>query len=335
MNIFNKDEFSHCGWNVQAGGVYHRYCSRHICQNLHKEFKDKRVVKLVKAIMFQNQPRKFNVRINRLAQINPEAHQWLQDIGDDDQPHPELWSLSHDGGRRWGIMTTNGPESLNNVFKEARELPVTSLVEVTFYKCVRYFFERKQKAQEIVDNHFVYSKHTTDLIERRRLKENTHTVHPFRPEQRYEVITPERLVGTTIKGGRKHVVRMNGTRCTCTCLKPKLTGIPCSHVFAVCGTQGIQSNQFIHPYYRASVLLQTWSPDFNPFGNPDSWPRYNGPRMIPDSHKYVVKKGRRQHLRIRNDMDEMSQQRHPYTCRRCGQSGHSRRSCTAPINDEG
>jgi hypothetical protein len=47
-------------------------------------------------------------------------------------------------------MTTNGPESLNNVFKEARELPVTSLVEVTFYKSVKYFAERRTKAEKTV-----------------------------------------------------------------------------------------------------------------------------------------------------------------------------------------
>ena len=80
--------------------------------------------------------------------------------------------------------------------------------------------------------------------------------------------------------------------------------------------------------------METWTPEFNPFGDPDSWPTYIGPRMIPDLTLYRVKKDRRQHLRIRNEMDEISQQRHPYTCRRCGQSGHSRRTCSAPLNDE-
>jgi hypothetical protein len=48
------------------------------------------------------------------------------------------------------MMITNGPESLNNVFKEARELSVTSLVEITFYKSVKYFAERKTKAETTI-----------------------------------------------------------------------------------------------------------------------------------------------------------------------------------------
>jgi hypothetical protein len=45
------------------------------------------------------------------------------------------------------MMTTNGMESLNNVFKEAHELPVTSLVEIIFYKSVKYFAERRTNAE--------------------------------------------------------------------------------------------------------------------------------------------------------------------------------------------
>jgi hypothetical protein len=47
-------------------------------------------------------------------------------------------------------MTTNGPESLNNVFKEAHELPVTSLVEIIIYKSVKYFAQRRINAETTV-----------------------------------------------------------------------------------------------------------------------------------------------------------------------------------------
>lgn len=39
-----------------------------------------------------------------------------------------------DTGHRWKIMTTNGSESLNNVFKLSQRLPVTAMVENTLYK---------------------------------------------------------------------------------------------------------------------------------------------------------------------------------------------------------
>jgi hypothetical protein len=37
-------------------------------------------------------------------------------------------------------------------------------------------------------------------------------------------------MGNKIKGNRIHTVRMEVPRGTCTCQKPKLIGIPCSHI---------------------------------------------------------------------------------------------------------
>jgi hypothetical protein len=44
--------------------------------------------------------------------------------------HQERWTQHLDGGlNRWGIMTSNGSESLNNVFRIVRQLPVCAIVE--------------------------------------------------------------------------------------------------------------------------------------------------------------------------------------------------------------
>jgi hypothetical protein len=46
--------------------------------------------------------------------------------------HQEIWVQYLDGGlNRWGIMISNGSESLNNVFRIARQLPVCAIVENT------------------------------------------------------------------------------------------------------------------------------------------------------------------------------------------------------------
>ncbi|GFS37182.1 hypothetical protein Acr_00g0050460 [Actinidia rufa] len=47
---------------------------------------------------------------------------------------PTKWTLAHDGGYRWGVTTTNDSECYNNVLRGARDLPITSCVEVTFYR---------------------------------------------------------------------------------------------------------------------------------------------------------------------------------------------------------
>ena len=44
-----------------------------------------------------------------------------------------------DGGWRYGDMTSNLVECFNNVLKGARALPVTAIVEYTFFKLNEYF----------------------------------------------------------------------------------------------------------------------------------------------------------------------------------------------------
>ena len=56
----------------------------------------------------------FNKHMNTINSINAVAQQWLKAICF------EKWALSHNEGRRYGIMTTNMSEVFNNVLKRAR-----------------------------------------------------------------------------------------------------------------------------------------------------------------------------------------------------------------------
>ena len=64
--------------------------------------------------------------MTKIGRINLEAQQWLEAIP------LKIWAISHDEGRRYGIMTTNMSEVFNNVLKGARSLPITALVQLTF-----------------------------------------------------------------------------------------------------------------------------------------------------------------------------------------------------------
>ena len=73
-----------------------------------------------------------------IGRINSEAQQWLEAI-----PF-QLWALSHDGGRRYEIMKTNISEVFNSALKGARGLPVTALVQLTFFCLNSYFVARRE-----------------------------------------------------------------------------------------------------------------------------------------------------------------------------------------------
>ena len=70
----------------------------------------------------------------------------------------ERWILAYDGGRRYGHMTTILVECINGVLKKTRHLPITALVEATYYKLVTTFARRLYQAAKAVGNNHEYSK---------------------------------------------------------------------------------------------------------------------------------------------------------------------------------
>lgn len=48
-------------------------------------------------------------------------------------------------------MTSNGSESLNNVFRYSRRLPVPAIVEETFLVCLKRFVERREASIELLN----------------------------------------------------------------------------------------------------------------------------------------------------------------------------------------
>ena len=85
-------------------------------------FKDKLLKNLVCRAALTSTERKFNKHMTIIGRINSEAQQWLEAI-----PF-QFWALSHDGGQRYGIMTTKMSVVFNNVLKGDRSLPFTTLV---------------------------------------------------------------------------------------------------------------------------------------------------------------------------------------------------------------
>ena len=80
--------------------------------------------------------------------MNERAKEWLKgEMVDKDK-----WALAYDkGGKRYGIMTTNNTESVNNIFKGIRSRPIASIVEFSFKKLNEYFVDRWGKARSLLD----------------------------------------------------------------------------------------------------------------------------------------------------------------------------------------
>ncbi|GMN46264.1 hypothetical protein TIFTF001_015451 [Ficus carica] len=77
---------------------------------------------------------------------NPDMHRYLV------QADPTKWSRAYFNGRRYAIMTTNIAESLNNVDRKARLMPVGFLVEWLRELQQRWFFQRSDQFEYAVTN---------------------------------------------------------------------------------------------------------------------------------------------------------------------------------------
>lgn len=61
-------------------------------------------------------------------------------------------------------MTSNGSESLNNVFKYSRRLPVMAIVEETFNKCLEWFVDRRRSSLDLANSGKMWSRRVEKLL---------------------------------------------------------------------------------------------------------------------------------------------------------------------------
>ena len=62
--------------------------------------------------------------------MNEPVALWLED----QMENKFKWALAFDDGSRYGVYNTNISELLNKVLKGVRAMPISVIVEYTFYK---------------------------------------------------------------------------------------------------------------------------------------------------------------------------------------------------------
>jgi hypothetical protein len=192
------------GWCEENNEAVHRLCSQHIAANVWKRFPQKWLRTVFKKYVAKKKIWRFEEGMDIIKQRDTKAHDYIMKIGkqnrnNDAEPLAlHKWTQVHDGVlNRWGIMTSNGSEVLNSVFKMARQLPVCALVEKTFYKCVDWFVNRREAAFGWEATGLDFSLNITLLLHRRREKARKHEVRPmYAGHNNYEVVDKDGLLQT-------------------------------------------------------------------------------------------------------------------------------------------
>ncbi|KAJ4772305.1 MuDR family transposase [Rhynchospora pubera] len=326
LRLFDQPD---SGWCTSMGQAFHRYCSRYLCENMCSSFKKDYLVKWVKWVLRQNQQHKFHQGMLRILESNRKAYNWLIKVGT--RPNEEnayhVWSLCEDGGHRYGVMAMNGKECVFNSFPKIQKLPIAALVELTFTKSAETFASKREAASKIEAEKQLWSNKVMATLEARRAKMRQHKVVSIQSEgilhDEFEVETKSKV---------KHTIRISGEQRSCSCQKPQLTGIPCSHLLAVCAFRSLNADHMVDDAYSVRQLLATWAPQFHSAGSMEEWPDYAGVSYSPDCKS--VKAGRRKNVSSPRVPGKLKRLREHH-CSLCGQNGHYKVSCSRKQGNEG
>ena len=123
-------------WPNDYVPVYHRYCIRHLASNFNTQFNDKFLKSLALKAGYEHQDCKLKKILDCLKEVELKFSKDPNPNIAKKKPYPylmkeglEKWTLSHDGGHRYGAITTNMSECFNGVLKGAYGLPISTLVE--------------------------------------------------------------------------------------------------------------------------------------------------------------------------------------------------------------
>jgi hypothetical protein len=175
--------------------LVHRYCVQYISENLYKACLNQDIKDLFKWIASKKKSCRFKEGMLCIRQQYPNGYKFLLTVGTTvyqngkEKINPSRLTQCKDKGYRWGIMTSNGSESLNRVFKICRCLPVIAIVEGTWYKCINWFDERRNRSIVLVNGGQVWSTKITEKLKKIAEKSRPHRVDPYGSNRGgYEVI---------------------------------------------------------------------------------------------------------------------------------------------------
>ncbi|XP_074326786.1 uncharacterized protein LOC141664731 [Apium graveolens] len=185
---------------------HHRFCIRHLAANFCTAHRRKGLKNSLVELASQVQEKKFEFLWEQLLIMEPRTAKWFED-----KPLSK-WSLAYDGGKHYGMMTTNHAESWNNAILDARKLPISSLVRALFLKTVEYFDERHLEIATELSKGRLFTNHASKRLSRSIVRARGHSVKVYdRNLLLFEVVTRK----VDQKGGNKHTVRIPEYLCSC------------------------------------------------------------------------------------------------------------------------
>jgi len=123
--------------NVFPNAV-HGICAFHLLQNVRAKYgKNDKTKTMFWDIVQAYKTSDFDEAFDRFCRCRPREGEFLSGVP------LEKWTRAYFPGLRYDLLTSNSAESMNAMSKDARKLPVTTLVEFFRASLQKWFYERR------------------------------------------------------------------------------------------------------------------------------------------------------------------------------------------------
>nr|KAJ0226779.1 hypothetical protein LSAT_V11C100003540 [Lactuca sativa] len=190
----------------------HRFCLRHIYENMRKKWKTKEYKDHLWQCAIATTVPEFEHYMNELKKFDKDAFEWLKKIP------PHHWARSHFSGRAGSdILLNNLCEVFNSKLIHGRNKPIISCLEYIR----QYLMKRICNVKKVMSKAPGPLTPTTSKLLERNREASVQYRAKWNGTAKYEVYGPWH---------DQHVVDM--TNMSCTCRRWELNGIPCRHAIA-------------------------------------------------------------------------------------------------------
>ncbi|XP_028075949.1 uncharacterized protein LOC114278140 [Camellia sinensis] len=226
------------------------------------------------------------------------------------EQHALDWGCQQIPGRRYGEMSSNAAESFNSWIREARNLPITRMVDNNRGQIMRQMAKRRLSA------------HTW-----------TGAICPtmeFRLEEAYNKSRSWKVSQANNDVYEVHSfpsVMMDIATRTCSCFQWKINEFPCAHDIVSVRKSRKNLDDIVVPWYHVSEYRLTYAPTIYPIPTVEK-PPFNPTDYVicPPNVKCPPRRPKKK--RIPSKGENVQQIR----CGRCGRMGnHNRKTCKEPI----
>ncbi|XP_057423638.1 uncharacterized protein LOC130717437 [Lotus japonicus] len=294
--------------------VEHRLCVKHLYGNWRKKYPGQEMKGALWAATRASTGPEFERAMDHMKTLNEEAWKDMMEVP------AKMWSRSaFSTNTVCDLQVNNMCEAFNRAILEWRDKPIITLIEGLKY----YITNRIVKQRELM---LKYRGAICPMIQQ-KLEVNKQKADNWIPmwngDGGYTLFEVSRSQTD------KHSVNL-ATK-TCSCRRWDLSGIPCCHAITCMWHNHVAPEEYVHPCYSKQNFLATYDHIILPSNGPKLWPISRYPPLDPPFMRRAPGRPKKQRRKTNDEPRDPNRLRRYQTtiqCRRCGEPGHNKRTCT-------